>query len=237
MPDEGEKACADAVEVERFSANFIGERGVKYFDIAEFLEGETSRATDPLANFVKIFFLVNTGNDGCPEFIVVATPHNDASAFLEASDINVGIARSERIFLRHMFDVHCPEINQLGFGEPSDDVGEDAVGVELHQESHVFYLSDELFEIVVKCWLAAGDANAIELAYSFLEKVQKFIGSVATCFRKVFFAWLDKLRVVTKWATQNTADRKHRCSEFPGIIEKGQRLVAGDIHNAMSLQF
>lgn len=80
--------------------------------------------------------------------------------------------------------------------------------------------------------LATGDANAIELAYSFLEETQKFICLIATRLRKVFFAWLDKLRVVTKRASQNTAKRKRRCGELPGIIEEGQRLVSGEVHTS-----
>ena len=78
---------------------------------------------------------MNPRDDCGAEFIVCAALHDDFHAFLKALDGDIRISGSEWIFFRRMFDIHRPEIDELGFGDASDDVGEGAVGIELYEEA------------------------------------------------------------------------------------------------------
>lgn len=135
MLDVGEEAGADAVEVKRVFVCFFGEHRVEDFDSTEFLECEVLCAANPFADFVEVFFGVDAWDNGGAEFIVGTTLHDDADALLKASDINIGITGSKRIFLRRVFDIHRPEVHEFGLGYFPDNVGEGAVGVEFHKES------------------------------------------------------------------------------------------------------
>lgn len=237
MFNEGEESGSGTIEVYRFvSCAFCKCRIVEFY-ISEFLEREVSCTANPFADFLEVIFGVYARNDRGAEFIVGATLHDNANALLEATDIDIGIAGGEWIFLRRVFDIHRPKVYELGLGDFPDNIRENTIGVELHQKAHIFYLSNEIEKISVECRFATRDTDTVEFASSFLEKIQKFIGLVATRFRKVLFARLYELGVVAERASQDTAERKHRRGEFAGVVEECEWLVAGDIHNAMGLQF
>ena len=184
-----------------------------------------------MTDFLKVAFGMNSRDDGCAEFVVSAAPHDDFHAFLKVLDSNIGSARSERIFFRRMLDIHCPEIDELGLGDASDNIGEGAVRIELYEEAKRFYFSDKVEEIAMKRRLATGDAHAIEFALSRLEEFQKFIRLVAARLHKVFFARLDEFGIVTKRAPQHAPERKYRRRKFPRVVEERQWLVSGEVHD------
>lgn len=135
MFDEGEELGLGDVEVYRlFSCTFCKCRIIE-FDIAKFLKGEVMCTLYPPSYFVKIFFGMYAWDDRGTEFVISPALHDDADALLKASDINIGVTGSKRIFLRRVFDIHRPEVHEFGLGYFPDNVGEGAVGVEFHKES------------------------------------------------------------------------------------------------------
>ena len=113
---------------------------------------------------------MNSRDNRRAEFVVGAALHDDFYAFLKVLDGDIGIAGCSRIFFGRMFDIHRPEIDEFGFGDASDNIGEGAIGIELHKETERLYLSYKVEEIAVECRLAACDANAVELALPCLEE-------------------------------------------------------------------
>ncbi len=170
MFDKGEEVCASDFEIDRTPSCLCCQVGVVYLYISEFLKGESPGALYPLADFSEVVFGVNSRDNRRAEFIVCTALHDDFYAFLKVLDGDIGISGGERVLFRRVFDIHRPEVDKSGFGDASDNIGEGAIGIELHKETERLYLSYKVEEIAVECRLAAGDANDVELALPCLEE-------------------------------------------------------------------
>ncbi len=234
--DKRFESFLNTLEGEGFAARFLGKRGIEKFNIAECLEGIVSRATDPLAYFVKVFFFVDTRDNSCSKFILRAALPNESDASLEIFNRYVSVPGSERVFVGCVLDIHRPEIDECGSDDVLDNVRKGAVRVEFHEESHRFYFLNTIDKIRMECRLATRDANAIELANTSFQKFQKLVRLVASRLLEVCRAWFNEFGIVTKGTPENASRRKCNRREFPGIVQEGKWLISGEVHMAMGLQ-
>lgn len=195
-----------------------------------------SRVADPLAYFVKVFFFVDTWDNCRSKLILRAALPNEGDTSSEIFNRYVSVSGGEMVFAGCVLDIHRPEIDESGRDDVFDDIREGTIGVELYKKARTFYFSNEIDKIRVERWFAARDAHAVEFADSSFQKFQKLVRLVTSRLLEVCRAWFNEFGIVTKWTSENTSRRKCNRRELAGIIQKGEGLVAGEVHTAVGLQ-
>ena len=194
------------------------------------MESVAARTPDPIPDFVEVFFFVDARDHRSAEFVVGTAFHDEARAFSESIDGDMGIPGSNRVFFRGVLDVHRPEINEIRLHEEPYFFGEGAVCIEFYEEAERFYFPDKFLEIGLERRLAAGDADAVEFPLPLLEKFEEFASFVAACLREILIGRLDEFRIVAERTPEGAADRKGDGSDFPGVVEERERMVSGETH-------
>lgn len=143
--------------------------------VVVFLNEITRRARNEIGDFLHIALGVELFDEGCAELEIDAALLEHLHALQNFAHIDIVNADGVSVFFGAVFDVHCNVIDELVVQNLFEDVGAQAVGVELGGVAHASHLCQKVAKVGLQRRLAARHAHGVNKPFTLLKVIKNFV--------------------------------------------------------------